>query len=91
MNTKFIARRAYWEGRAKVILNKMYRPSDRTVLAAEYGLLRRIFFRLLPGELVLLFYKPVVALRQLWVTFLVLAGVAFGYFSGALHDFSRPR
>lgn len=84
LTTKFIAKRAYWEGRAKVILNKLYRSSDGTVLSTEYELLRRIFPKLLPGSLKLLFRQPIVTLRQWWVTLLVIVCVAFGYLSGAL-------
>jgi len=86
LSTKFIVRRAYWEGYAKAILYKLYRSIDKGVLCPEYELLRRIFFRLLPNSLKLLFSQPIVALRQLGVTFLVLVCVASGYLSYNLRN-----
>jgi hypothetical protein len=79
LSTAFIARRAYWEGYAKAWLNRWSRSSDRRILATEYQLLRRIIFGLLPGSLALVLRQPAVALRRLWVTGLVLSGVAAGY------------
>ena len=89
LSTGFIAKRAYWEGRAKVILNRLYRSGDQAVLSTEYELLQRIFSRALPGSLRLLFSQPVVALRRLWVTFLVVACVASGYAVGTLRGSSN--
>jgi len=89
LSTKFIAKRAYWEGYAKVIINKLYRSIDKAVLATEYELLRRIFFRLLPSSLKLIFSHPIVSLRQLWVTLLVLVCVASGYFSGGVRNLAH--
>jgi glycosyltransferase involved in cell wall biosynthesis len=79
LSTKFIAKRAYWEGRAKAMFNKSYRSSDKAVLYTEHELLYRIFFKLIPNSLKLLFSQPIVALRQLWVTVTVLSCVAAGY------------
>lgn len=79
LSTGFIARRAYWEGYAKALLNRWYRPSDSKVLATEYDLLRRIFFNLLPHSLGLLFRHPMIATRRLWVTAVVLSCVGGGY------------
>lgn len=89
LSTIFIAKRAYWEGRAKVILNRLHRSGDQAVLSTEYELLRRIFSRALPGSLKLLLSKPIVALRRLWVTFLVVVCVAFGYVVGTLRGSSN--
>jgi glycosyltransferase involved in cell wall biosynthesis len=75
----FIAKRAYWEGYAKAMLNRWYRPSGKAVLSTEYELLRRILFRLLPQIASRLFRQPLIALRQLWVVFMVLTCVAGGY------------
>ncbi len=83
--TSFIRKRSYWEGYTKAAFNKAYRSNkayrfnNETVLSTEYKLLYRIFSRLLPGSLKLLFRHPAIALRQLWVTMLVLACVATGY------------
>ena len=79
LSTKFIAKRAYWEGYDKAMLNRWYRVSGETVLSTEYELLRRIFSQLLPRVLKLLLRQPLVALRQLWVTATVLSCVAAGY------------
>jgi glycosyltransferase involved in cell wall biosynthesis len=79
LSTRFLAKRAYWEGYDKAMLNRWYRVSGETVLSTEYELLRRIFSQLLPGVLKLLLRQPLVALRQLWVTVTVLSCVAAGY------------
>ena len=76
----FIAKRAYWEGYAKAMINRWHRPvADDAVLSTEYELLRRILFWLLPRIASRLFRQPSVALRQLWVVLTVLTCVATGY------------
>lgn len=85
LGTRFIARRAYWEGYAKSMVRSWYR--DRRgdgVLSVEYVLLRRILFHLLPGIFRRFFQHPVTAVRQLYVTVLVLSCVAAGYFSSEI-------
>ncbi len=92
LTTNFIAKRAYWEGCAKAMLNHWYRPSDNdaAVLSTEYELLRRILFKLLPRTIKGLFRQPLIALRQLWVTVMVLSCVAGGYLGYTLsHLFGR--
>jgi glycosyltransferase involved in cell wall biosynthesis len=79
LGTRFIAKRAYWEGRAKAMFNKSYRSSDKAVLSTEHELLHRIFFKLIPNSLKLLFRQPIIALRQFGVTATVLSCVAAGY------------
>lgn len=79
LSTKFIAKRAYWEGYAKAVFNKLYRFSDKAVLSTEHELLYRILSQLLPRVLKLLLRQPLLALRQLWVTVMVLSWVAAGY------------
>jgi glycosyltransferase involved in cell wall biosynthesis len=81
MSAKFIAKRAYWEGYAKAMLNRWYRPGGKAVLSTEYELLRRILFKLLPRTLGRLFRQPVTGWRQLWVVAVVLSCVAGGYLS----------
>jgi len=81
LSTNFIAKRAYWEGYAKALLNKWYHPSDKKVLSTEYSLLGRILFNFLPYSVGLLFRHPIIALRRLWVTVLVLSCVVVGYLS----------
>jgi glycosyltransferase involved in cell wall biosynthesis len=92
LSTGFIAKRSYWEGYAKAWLKRWSRSSNSKVLATEYELLRRIFLNLLPGSLVLLLRQPIVALRRLWVTALVLSCVSVGYTGYNLSRFfSRGR
>ena len=80
LRTNFIARRAYWEGYAKAMLNRWYHSAkSNRVLTTEYELLHRILCKLLPQTLGRLFYKPLTALRQLWVVVVVLSCVASGY------------
>ena len=82
LTTGFIAKRAYWEGYDKAMLNRWYRPGGgEVVLSTEYELLRRIFFKLLPQTLGRLFRQPVTSWRQLWVVAIVLSCVAGGYLS----------
>ncbi|MHA2065097.1 MAG: glycosyltransferase [Candidatus Thorarchaeota archaeon] len=78
--TKFIAKRAYWEGHSKAMLNRWYNSEDgEAVLSTEREILRRILFRLVPRTFGRLFYRPLTALRRLWVVALVLSCVAGGY------------
>jgi len=79
LRTRFIAKRAYWEGHAKAMLNRWYHSAGKAVLSTEHELLRRILFKLLPQTLGRLFRQPLIALRQLWVVTMVLSCVASGY------------
>jgi glycosyltransferase involved in cell wall biosynthesis len=79
LSTNFIAKRAYWEGYAKALLNKWYHSSDTGILSTEYSLLRRILFNALPYTFGLLVKHPIIALRRLWVFWLTLCLVAIGY------------
>jgi glycosyltransferase involved in cell wall biosynthesis len=82
LTSSFIAKRAYWEGYAKAMLDRRYRPSgSEVVLSTEYELLRRILLKLLPRTLGRLFRQPVTSLRQLWAVAIALSGVAGGYLS----------
>ena len=92
LTTNFIAKRAYWEGYAKAMLSHWYCSSDSepAVLSTEYELLRRILFKLLPQIVNRLLRQPPIALRQLWVTVMVLSCVAGGYLDYKLsHLFGR--
>jgi glycosyltransferase involved in cell wall biosynthesis len=93
LSTGFIIKRAYWEGYAKAWLKKWNRSSNNSkVLATEYQLLRRIFLKLVPGSLALLFKQPIVALRRLWITALALYCVFVGYLVYRLSSlFNRSR
>jgi len=81
LSSRFLARRAYWEGYAKAMLNRWYRADDGEVLSTEYQLLRRILLGRLPQTLRRLFRRPATAWRQLWALIMVLSGVAGGYLS----------
>jgi glycosyltransferase involved in cell wall biosynthesis len=86
LTTSFIAKRAYWEGCTKAMLNKLCRSDtkDEAVLSTEYELLHRILFKLLPQTLKLLISQPLAAIRHLSVTAIVLVCVASGYLSYTL-------
>jgi len=86
LSNNFIRKRAYWEGYAKAIFNRLYRSHNEQILSTEHELLHRILFCLVPTSLKLFFSQPKVALRQLWVTKLVLASVATGYLNYNLHN-----
>jgi len=81
LRARFIAKRAYWEGYAKAMLNRWYRSTDgeKAVLSTEFELLRNILFRFLPQTLNHLFHQPIIAMRKLWVAMVVLSCVAGGY------------
>jgi glycosyltransferase involved in cell wall biosynthesis len=79
LSTAFIIRRAYWEGYGKAWLGKLSSSGGSRILATEYRLLRRIFFKLIPNSLRLIFSRPLVAVRRLWITALVLSCVSSGY------------
>jgi len=91
LTSGFLARRAYWEGYAKAMLNRWYRADDGEVLATEYQLLRRILLGRLPQTLRRLFRQPSTGWRQLWAVAVVLAGVAGGYFSYSFLSLFRRR
>jgi len=86
LSGSFIRKRAYWEGQAKAMFNKLYCSDNEQILSTEHELLHRIFSRLIPISLKLLFSHPKIALRQLSVTKLVLACVAAGYLNYNLRN-----
>ncbi len=80
LRTGFIAKRAYWEGHAKAMLERWYHAAgSKSVLSTEHELLRRILLKLLPQIVRRLFCHPSLALRQLWVVAVVVSSVASGY------------
>ncbi len=91
LSTSFLARRAYWEGYAKAMLNRWYRGNGEKekVLATEYELLRHILFRLGLRTAGGLFRQPATAWRRLWVLAVVLSGVAGGYLSYSFSSLFR--
>jgi len=91
LSTNFIAKRAYWEGYAKALLNKWYHSKHTGILSTEYSLLRRILFNSLPYSFGLLIRHPIIALHRLWVLSLTLSLVATGYASYALRNLLAAR
>ncbi len=87
LSTGFIIRRSYWEGYGKAWLGKLGDSGGSRMLATEYSLLWRIFFKLIPGSLGLIFRRPLVAVRRLWITALVIGCVGNGY---AFYKLSAP-
>jgi glycosyltransferase involved in cell wall biosynthesis len=81
LSSRFLARRGYWEGYAKAMLNRWYHPDGEAVLSTEYTLLRYILLKLLLRTVGRLFRRPATARRQLWALMMVLSGVAGGYLS----------
>jgi glucosyl-dolichyl phosphate glucuronosyltransferase len=82
ISSKFITKRAFWEGYAKSLLKSKLRKneSDKEVLSTEYSLLKRILFYRIPKDILLLFKDPKIAVRQMGVVFMVIPCVAAGYF-----------
>jgi len=89
LSNSFIRKRAYWEGYTKAMFGRLYHSNDEAVLSTEHELLHRIFSRLIPSSLKLLFNQPKVALCRLWVTILVLACAATGYLNYNLRFIGR--
>jgi glycosyltransferase involved in cell wall biosynthesis len=91
LSNSFLARRAYWEGYAKAMLNRWYHPEgeEEAVLATEYELLRYILLKFGLRTLGHLFRQPAAAWRRLWVLIVVLAGIAGGYLSYSISSLFR--
>jgi len=90
-SNSFIRKRAYWEGQAKAMFNKLYRSGDEEILSTEHELLQRIFSKLIPSSTKLLFNQPKIALHQLLITKLVLVCVAAGYLNYNLRNLRPAR
>ena len=76
-----VAQWCYWTGFSKRKLELLYAhlPGNQKVLSAEQQLLSRILGRLLPEILADFFSSPIVALKRLSMTTIVLVFVAIGY------------
>jgi glycosyltransferase involved in cell wall biosynthesis len=83
LSTAFLARRAYWEGYAKAIMDRLNRTCGygKMVLSTEYELLRYILFKLMLRTVGRLFRQPATARRRLWALIVVLFSIAGGYLS----------
>ncbi len=90
IRTRFVAKRAYWEGYAKAMLKRWYkREAKEGILSTEYELLRRILFKFFPRTLAQLPFRPVTSLRQLWLAIVVLSCVTDGYLFSTLSGLLR--
>ena len=80
---QYIWKRAYIEGRSKMIIRKVYRDNlkEDKLLKTEYELLQRIFLKLFPNILKGFFTSPVIAWRRFYITTIALSAVASGYLS----------
>jgi len=76
----YIRRWSYWMGLSKRKVKKLHLQTDKSILAPEQQLLKRIFTRLFPDILKALFTHPVIAWRKLKVTMTALFFVALGYY-----------
>lgn len=89
----FIKDRAYWIGRSRRMLKKLYPRAEkgRDLLSQEHQLLKRILTRLFPNILKTLFTNPITAWRKLTITITALFFVTLGYYSHLLNPFNRRR
>ncbi len=87
LSWRFIIKRAYWIGRSRRMLKRLYREieTDKDLLDQEHQLLKRILTRLFPKILEGFFHNPTIAWRQLRVTVITLTFVTLGYYSHLLH------
>ena len=83
LSYRFIRERAYWIGRSRRNLKRLYseRDSEADLLDAERGLLKRIVVGLVPQTLRDSFRHPILGWRKLSVTAVALAFVALGYYA----------
>ena len=85
LSFKFIKERAYWIGRSRRNLKRIYgSDGDEDLLGAERQLLQRIFTKFFPEILKLLFKNPAIAWRKFSVAFGALFFVALGYLFASL-------
>jgi GT2 family glycosyltransferase len=86
LTSRFIHRRAFWEGYTKAVLAKRYGEGGQRQLdmSTEFALLRSILFRFVPRSLSLLVRKPELMGRRLLLAADVLFHVALGYTAACL-------
>ena len=84
--SRFIRRRAFWEGYTKAVLGKLGAEGmeRRLDMSTEYTLLRRILFRFFPRSLFQLPLSPALTGRRLLLAADVLLHVALGYSAAKL-------
>jgi len=87
LRSRFIRRRAFWEGYTKAWLKRLYRKGDLAAapdLATEYELMRRIMFGFFPSLLRDFVGDPVTTWRRFRLAADILFHVALGYASALL-------
>ena len=90
--SRFVRRRAFWEGYTKAWLRKLQRQDGGLAasdLATEYALLRRIALGFFPRLMLSFARKPRRSWRQLCLAVDALAHVALGYVSGSVPALGR--
>lgn len=87
LRSRFIRRRAFWEGYTKAWLKRLYRKGDvmdAADLATEYELMRHIMFGFFPSLLRDFVGNPIITWRRFRLAADVLLHVALGYASALL-------
>lgn len=81
-----IIRCSYWIGLTRYILRKFFTDCEKgiTPLATENYLLRCILVKFIPRALIGLFKDPILHLKQLSATYIVLLATLLGFLSGFL-------
>lgn len=90
--SRFVQRRAFWEGYTKAWLKKLYRRERRlraNVLSPEYELLARIALRFLPRVIIGFTQEPGRSWRQLRLAAAALSHVALGYAAASVEPLGR--
>jgi len=86
LTSRFIRERAYWIGRSRRNLLRLYAETERAegLPSPERQLLYRVLFRRIPADLAHVFDNPRTAWKRLSVTCWALLFVALGYYSHLL-------
>jgi len=83
LNSRFVRRRAFWEGYTKAWLKRLDGNSGGDILATEYRLLRRIMLGFFPRAIAGFGRRPGRSWRQIRLAMTALAHVGLGYASAA--------
>ncbi len=85
LTANFVRRQAFWQGYTKARLRKVYDHGDsRGLLDTEYGLLKRILFKLLPSLPAEFFTAPRQSWKKTGVVVTALFHLSTGYAAGAV-------
>jgi glucosyl-dolichyl phosphate glucuronosyltransferase len=85
VTSQFIIQRAFSVGYQRHMIRKLYVWNNKNegVFVSENKLVKRIFAKLLPSIAIGFFKNPSIALRKVFITFLILIFVCIGYLSVA--------